>query len=167
MTNFLWMNILRMVYYLKKELLSLKISTKGRYGLVAVIYLAMHYEEGHIPLNIVAERQGLSSNYLEHIFSSLKKAGIVKSIKGAQGGYILADKPSHITTGAVLRALEGDLSIASREEESEGRSIEGTLRINLWDKIDAAVNSIVDTVTLEDIVQHYNAGAEGSFMFHI
>ncbi len=151
----------------KKELSSLKISTKGRYGLMAVIYLATHYESGHIPLNIIAENQGLSSNYLEHIFSGLKKAGIVKSVKGAQGGYILAEKPALISAGKVLRALEGDLSVVGEGDTADAKSIEASLRVCLWNKLDDAIRDIVDNISIEDILLHYITAGQDGLMFHI
>jgi Rrf2 family protein len=89
----------------------MKLSTKGRYGLRAMVDLAVHSSGEHVALYSIAERQNISENYLEQVFSILRKAGLVKSVKGAQGGYTLADKPSNISIGAILRVLEGDLSV--------------------------------------------------------
>ncbi|WP_459765300.1 RrF2 family transcriptional regulator [Alkaliphilus crotonatoxidans] len=128
-------------------------STKGKYGLVAMVDLALEWEKGHVPLNVIADRQGISVNYLEHLFSSLKKQGIVKSVKGAQGGYSLADHPSKITVGDVLRVLEGELVVA--EETLEDNPIERCLTTNLWNKINQSINDLVDQITLEDMKNYY------------
>ena len=73
----------------------------------------------HVALNSIAERQNVSENYLEQVFSTLRKASLVKSIKGAQGGYVLSDKAFNITVGAILGLLEGDLSVV--DETLEGK----------------------------------------------
>src|SRR5665647_557540 len=98
----------------------MKVSTKGRYGLRSMIDLAINATEGHVALLYIAERQNISVNYLEQVFSTLRKAGLVKSVKGAQGGYILGDSPSRITIGRILRTLEGNLSIV---EESGSKTV--------------------------------------------
>ncbi len=121
--------------------------------MVAMVDLAMEWEKGHVPLNVIAERQGISVNYLEHLFSTLKKQGIVKSVKGAQGGYSLAAHPASITVGDVLRALEGELNVA--EESLENNAIERCLTENLWSRINESINEIVDQITLENMVSHY------------
>ncbi|GAB6085690.1 Rrf2 family transcriptional regulator [Alkaliphilus crotonatoxidans] len=118
-----------------------------------MVDLALEWEKGHVPLNVIADRQGISVNYLEHLFSSLKKQGIVKSVKGAQGGYSLADHPSKITVGDVLRVLEGELVVA--EETLEDNPIERCLTTNLWNKINQSINDLVDQITLEDMKNYY------------
>ncbi|SHI95906.1 RrF2 family transcriptional regulator [Lutispora thermophila] len=134
----------------------MKISTKGRYGLRAMVDLAHKSVSDHVPLKSIAESQNISEGYLEHVFSTLKKAGLVKSIKGPQGGYILADDPSNITVGAVLRVLEGDLSIVDDNTNTDGDNpIERCIKFYVWKKIDQCINSIVDDITLEDLVFEY------------
>lgn len=134
----------------------MKISTKGRYGLRAMIDLAHKSVSDHVPLKSIAESQNISEGYLEHVFSTLKKAGLVKSIKGPQGGYILAGEPSSITVGTVLRVLEGDLTLVDDNINSDGNNpIERCIKLNVWDKIDQCINSIVDEITLEDLVSEY------------
>ena len=83
----------------------MKISTKGRYGLRAMLDLALNSKMGHVSLYSIAERQGISESYLEHMFSTLRKAELVKSIKGAQGGYTLAYSPSKIKIGTNTKSL--------------------------------------------------------------
>jgi Rrf2 family protein len=152
----------------------MKLSTKGRYGLRAMVDLAANSHNEHVALYSIAKRQNVSGNYLEQVFSILKKVGLVNSIKGSQGGYLLADEPSKIKVGAILRALEGELSVA--DEECDGssefkHSIKYCLKQNVWDKINDSVNEIVDSITLEDLVNDYKNysqnNTEESLMFFI
>ena len=80
----------------------MNLSKKSRYGLTALIDLSIHSTKGHVSLISIAERNGISPQYLEHIFASLRRAGIIKSIKGAQGGYLLGDSPSRITVASII-----------------------------------------------------------------
>lgn len=134
----------------------MKLSTKGRYGLRCMVDLALNATEQHVPLGIIAERQNLSILYLEQVFSALRKAGLVKSIKGAGGGYTLARPASEISAGDVLRSLEGELTIVSRsarETGEEENAIERSLKAHLWMKIDDAVLNLLDTTTLEMLAE--------------
>jgi len=135
----------------------MKISTKGRYGLRAMVDLAVNASVEHVALNAVAKRQNISMNYLEQVFAALRKAGLVKSVKGAQGGYILARDPAGIKVGDILRVLEGNLSVVDESETNfdDEKSIQYCLKQNVWDKIDDSINSIVDSITLEDLVHEY------------
>jgi Rrf2 family protein len=133
----------------------MKISTKGRYGLRSMVDLAVYSSGEHVSLFSIAERQNISENYLEQVFSVLRKAGLVKSVKGAQGGYILADLPSNITVGQILRALEGNLSVID-EEEMKNASIQYCINKNVWEKINENINKTVDAITLEDLANEFN-----------
>lgn len=148
----------------------MQISTRGRYGLRAMVDLATYAVDEYVPLNSIAERQNISESYLEQLFSALRKGGLVKSIKGSQGGYTLAGTPQQVTVGAVLRLLEGQLFIASEvvNPENETSTIEYCLAVNLWQKINASISSIVDSITLEDLVESYhNLHYNKSPMFYI
>lgn len=147
----------------------MKLSTKGRYGLRAMVDLAIHSVDGHVALNSIAERQEISENYLEQVFSVLRKGGLVKSVKGAQGGYTLGDKSSNLTVGNILRVLEGDLSIIDKKGELDKKNtVEYCIRTNVWDKLNDSVNSVVDSITLEDLVQDYQELNKNlSLMFYI
>lgn len=138
----------------------MKISTKGRYGLRAIIDLALNSNGEHVSLVNIAERQDISKNYLEQVFSTLRKAGIVKSVKGAQGGYELAKGLSEITAGEILRALEGSLSVVNPSNENESNKIEKCIKKNVWDKIDESVNTVVDNTTLEDLINEYKKDSD-------
>ena len=135
----------------------MKISTKGRYGLRAMVDLAIHAQNEHVALSAVAERQNISTNYLEQVFSGLRKAGLVKSVKGAQGGYILSENPENIKVGTILRILEGNLSVIDGidTENMDTRSIQYCLKKSVWDKIDESISNVVDSITLEDLVNEY------------
>lgn len=135
----------------------MKLSTKGRYGLRALVDLAVHSYKGHQPLAQIAERQNISEIYLEQVFSTLRKNGVVKSIKGAQGGYLLNEEPKNITTGKILRILEGDLSIVDEKvrSDSEEKSVAYCVYENVWRKIDENINELVDSITLEELVEDY------------
>jgi len=144
----------------------LKVSTKGRYGLRAIIDLILNSNGQNVPLVTIAERQDISKNYLEQVFSSLRNAGIVSSTKGAQGGYYLAGKPSNITVGDVLRVLEGDLSVVSSDLDIQENPIEDCIHRYVWDKVDSKVYEIIDGITLEDLVNEYK-DASNNFMYYI
>jgi Rrf2 family protein len=140
-----------------KGVIWMQISTRGRYGLRAMVDLAIYSVNEYVALNNIAERQNISESYLEQLFSALKKGGLVKSIKGSQGGYALADHPSKITVGAILRLLEGKLFSVddSTENQTNNNTIEYCLSENVWEKINASICSIVDSITLEDLVERY------------
>jgi Rrf2 family protein len=137
----------------------MKLSTKGRYGLRAMIDLAVHVNEGQVVLKSIAERQEISENYLEQLFALLKKAKLVKSIRGSQGGYILAESPEKITVGAILRALEGSLAPVDcvLDDEKYGCSKSDTcVTHGVWKKINDKINEAVDSITLRDLMEDYD-----------
>lgn len=144
----------------------MKISTKGRYGLRAILDLVLYSKSGsHVSLISIAERQDISKSYLEQVFATLRKAGIVKSVKGAQGGYVLAADPSTITIGKVLRALEGELSVVG-EPGLETNKIELYIQKNIWSKMDERINEIVDGITLKEMAENYEKNSDG-WMYYI
>lgn len=146
----------------------MKISTKGRYGLRAMVDLAVYGLREHVSLNSIAERQEVSVSYLEQVFSVLRKAGLINSIKGAQGGYILAHAPARMKVGTILRSLEGDLNIIDESGESQDNPIQRCIKTALWDKINESINKVVDEVTLEDLVQeYYTRNTDGTNMYYI
>ena len=135
----------------------MKISTKGRYGLRALVDLALFSEGGHVSLASIAERQDVSSIYLEQVFAILRKAGFVKSVKGAQGGYLLCEQPKDIVIGRVLRVLEGDLLIIDEVNPPDDNSqtiVYETIKEQVWDRINKEIIDMVDKLTLEDMVSY-------------
>lgn len=150
--------------------MKMKISTKGRYGLKAMMDLAINSFGEPLNLKSIAERQNVSEKYLEHIFSALKKAGLLKSIKGTQGGYILAQSTAETTIGNVIRALEGDLSVAEKASGEEGNAdvLEQCISKNVYEKIDNGINRLLDNITLDDLVQEYKKmNTNVDYMFYI
>lgn len=146
----------------------MKVSTKGRYGLRAMVDLAIHSSEGHVALNAVAERQDISVSYLEQVFSTLRKSGLVKSVKGAQGGYMMAMRPSQMTVGMILRALEGELVVVDETENAGAdQSVQHCIQMMVWDVMTKTVNKMVDQMTLEDLVNEYRnlSGKESSIYY--
>lgn len=135
-----------------------KLSTKGRYGMRAMIDIAAHSHLGIVTMKHVAEREGISENYLEQVFLALKKGGLVKSIKGSQGGYILAEEPEDITAGMILRVLEGEMSIIDEEAEASHQrpqELRDFIRKEVWDKIDTHINNVIEEITLSELVKAY------------
>jgi len=145
-----------------------KISTKGRYGLRAMVDLAVRSLNEQVPLSTIAENQNISVSYLEQVFSILRKAGLVKSIKGAQGGYILSDEPRNITVGLVLRTLEGDLSVVDELSNENNDNMQYCIKKNVWDKMNSCINRVVDSITLEDLVdEYYKLNDSKGYMYYI
>ncbi|AEF95077.1 transcriptional regulator, BadM/Rrf2 family [Desulfotomaculum nigrificans CO-1-SRB] len=132
----------------------MRLSTKGHYGLKAMFDLAMHYGAEPIPLKLVAERQSLSEHYLEQLIAVLRKAGLVKSIRGAQGGYILARPPAEIKVGDVIRALEGPiapLDCVSEQEPTLCEKVDYCISRDIWAKVRDSIAEVLDSITLEDM----------------
>jgi Rrf2 family protein len=135
----------------------LKLSTKGRYGLRALIDLALHSETDAVALSSIAERQNISISYLEQLIAKLKKAGLVNSTRGAQGGYTLAKAPEEISVGDILRALEGDLNpvdcaeIHGKENTCESSDLCVTKYV--WKRISDSINNAVNEIMLSELVE--------------
>ena len=148
----------------------MNISTKGRYGLRAMVDIAVHSLGDYIPLKVIAERQAISENYLEQVFSVLKKAKLVKSARGSQGGYTLSKAASKITVGEVLRILEGDLNITGDDDGVLGldKTIKVCINTMVWQKVNEQINNVMDSITLQDLVEKYeNLNSEYTLDFII
>jgi len=136
-----------------------RLSTKGRYGVKAMVDLALHSGgEQPVPLKDIADRQEISEHYLEQLIAGLRKAGLVKSVRGAQGGYLLAQAPDAIVVGDIIRTLEG--TIAPADCVAEGAPVNCERADNcvtriLWEKIHDSINSVVNSITLQDMVNEY------------
>ena len=129
-------------------------STKARYGLRAMVELAMHYGNGALQLREVARRQGISEKYLEHLFRFLRMSGLVRSVRGASGGYILARPPGEITVLEVVEALEGALDpvecvgnhgVCAREDMCVARDV--------WVGVKEVLSRYFSSITLEDLAE--------------
>ena len=139
----------------------MKLSTKGRYGLRAVLDIALNCENEAVALSTIAERQSISISYLEQLIAKLKKAGIVTSTRGAKGGYVLAKDASIISVGEILRALEGNLDPVDCAEIVGGDSTCNASDIcvtkYVWKRISDSINSAVDTLMLSELVDESKA----------
>ena len=134
----------------------MKLSTKGRYGLRAMIDLADYSEKMPQSIANIAARQSISDSYLEQLMAKLKKAGLIESIRGSQGGYVLARESSSISVGDILRALEGDLSpvkCAGIKGESGCSGSGSCVTRNVWKRIDDSIQSAVDSIYLNELVE--------------
>lgn len=139
----------------------MKISSKGRYGLKAVVDIAYNLSksEKYVSIKSIAERQGMSENYLEHIIAPLKKAGILRSMRGAGGGYYLAKPPKELTAGEVLRVLEGPL--APVDCVVDGINVCGDADCDLCVMKPALVslfekgNELMDSISIDSLVEDY------------
>lgn len=136
----------------------MKISTKGRYALRLMLDLALSTGDEYIKIKDIAKRQDISEKYLEQIVNILNKAGFVRSIRGASGGYKLAKSPKEYTVGMILRLTEGSLAPVScvEYEENECDRYNMCATVDLWKKLSDAISGVVDSVTLEDIVKNHN-----------
>ncbi|SMO62982.1 cysteine metabolism transcriptional regulator CymR [Melghirimyces algeriensis] len=139
----------------------MKISTRGRYGLTIMMDLAARYGEKPTSLKSVAERHNLSEHYLEQLVAPLRNAGLVKSVRGAYGGYKLSRSPEEITAGEIIRVLEGPITpVEFTEEEDPGRR-------ELWRRIRDAIADVLDHTTLQDLISQSVDDHKDSYMFYI
>ncbi len=149
----------------------MKLSTKGRYGLKAMYDLAIHFGDGPTSLKSIAERQRISDHYLEQLIATLRKSGLVKSVRGAQGGYTLSDAPVKITVGEIIRSLEGPLGVSEcslEEEPTACANAECCVTRVIWKKIQDSISDVIDSITLQDMVDdYYKMNNKDNFMFYI
>lgn len=144
----------------------MKLSTKGRYGLRAVLDLALNAKGEVVPLSEIAIRQNISISYLEQLISKLRRAGIVTSIRGAQGGYQLARDPKTLSVGEILRTLEGNLDPVNCSEitgEGDGcSSSDNCVTKHVWKRISDSISSAVDTLMLSELIEESNKVKPGT-----
>jgi Rrf2 family cysteine metabolism transcriptional repressor len=140
----------------------MKISTKIRYGARAMLELAYHYGEGPIELKEIAKRENISLKYLEQVINPLRTAGLVKSIRGAKGGYSLAKPPSEICLYDVVETLEGPLNLLECLRDSKVcQKVSSCVTRDIWQEVSEAISKIFYSVTLEDMVNR-KRGKEGN-----
>lgn len=142
------------------------LSTRGRYGLKMMLELALNYGKGAMPLKDIANKQSLSDTYLEQLISPLRKNGLVTSTRGAQGGYELAIPPSEIRAGDIIRVLEGSLAPAECVLEGEPSCSKADYCATrlLYEKITESINNVIDSITLQDMVDDYHRLNDTSFI---
>lgn len=133
----------------------MKLSTKGRYGLRALIDLALYGEEEAVSIQSISARQQISDSYLEQLVRKLKKAGLVTSVRGAQGGYRLAKPAGEISVGDVLRALEGSIEAVSCGVENNANCLGKDLCVAryVWEKVNKRIQETVDSIRISQLVE--------------
>jgi len=135
----------------------MKLSTKGKYGLKAMVDLAVSYGSGCVSASALAQMQGVSEAYLEQLVASLRKAGLITSVRGAQGGYALARPPGEINVGEVLTALEGSTALmecVGADAVSCGNAAGCSAR-PLWLKLQQRIDEVLYSTTLADMAEDY------------
>ena len=132
----------------------MKISTKGRYGMRAMVDLAIHNGEGPVLLKDIAKRQQLSERYLEQLVLSLKAAGLVRSIRGAHGGFMLAKAPNEINLSQIFQVLEGPLGLVECVDDPTSCSrVDFCVTRDVWQELKDGIISILDSKTLQDLAE--------------
>lgn len=131
----------------------MQISTKGRYGLRAMVDMSLHITEGPVALRVIAERQGISESYLEQVFTSLRKTGLVRASRGSQGGYELARPASEITVGEILRALEGSIVPVHCVGDSQCEREKYCITRSFWEELRDHLNEFLDGTSLQDLTE--------------
>ena len=134
----------------------MKLSTKGRYGVKAMVDLAIHYGDAPVSIKTISNRQSISEYYLEQLFSPLRKAKLITSIRGAQGGYVLAKEPKEIKISEIMNILEGPVEVADCIDKASCDSIDCCATRLLWTKIKNSIDEVIESITLQDIVDDYN-----------
>ena len=148
----------------------MRISAKGEYAIKAMLDLTLHYGQGLIPIQAIAERQAIPQRYLEQVLLLLKRAGFLQSKRGSAGGYHLGRPAQEITVGAVLRAMEGSLEHAESGRRPGRRSAtdHGSDLEELWGEITAAVSGVVDHVSFADLCRRVEQRRSAARpMYHI
>lgn len=148
----------------------MRVSSKGRYALAVMVRMAQIANKGEYTSIIsIAEKLDISKIYLEQVFSLLKKAELVKSVKGSQGGYKLTKSPDKITAGDILRAIEtGMFEKTEHSVSTDYIEIDKSMETLVWDKIDSAVLKSLDSVSLRDLVNETEKyKSSDNYMFYI
>ena len=122
----------------------MKLSTKGRYGVKAMVELAIHYGDSPLSIKTISQRQGISEYYLEQLFSPLRKAKLITSIRGAQGGYVLSREPKDITVAEIMYVLEGSIEIAECIDGVSCDNLDCCATRLLWAKIKNSIDDVMN-----------------------
>ncbi|MFQ6091330.1 MAG: RrF2 family transcriptional regulator [bacterium] len=133
----------------------MRLTTKGRYGLRAMSELAKDYGKGPVAIKTISERQHLSTHYLEQLLAKLRRGGLIESVRGPGGGYVLAKNPADISVGDVVRTLEGPIAMAKCIDESLMQNacerVDDCVVRLMWKRISAKVEEVLDGISLEDL----------------
>ncbi|NLI91495.1 MAG: Rrf2 family transcriptional regulator [Peptococcaceae bacterium] len=144
----------------------MKLSTKGRYGLRAILDVAMNQHLGPVTIHSVAQRQEISERYLEQLLITLKQNGLIKSIRGFQGGYVLNKEPKDISVGDVVRALEGPIAPVECVDDGKQGScsrMDFCVTKIVWNDLKIAINQVLDSYSLEDLIEEARNMQENAY----
>ncbi|MDP9312823.1 MAG: Rrf2 family transcriptional regulator [Chloroflexota bacterium] len=144
----------------------MRISSKGDYGLRALLDLAIHYGRGPVRSRDIAERQAIDENYLNQLLIQLRRAGLVQSQRGPQGGHLLAKAPGEVTLLEALQALEGPVVEMAEGIQPSPQADEATILGAVWGGLRDAVEEYLGSLTLEDLAQRKRE-REGQTMYYI
>lgn len=142
----------------------MKLSTKGRYGLRAILEIALNSQDRPVTTANIARNQGISERYLEQLLTPLKKAGYIKSVRGYQGGYVLRKDSRDITVGDIIRVLEGPVfpvECVSQVDPEDCRRATHCVTRKIWSQLRDSINQVLDSHTLEDLVEQVGQAGEG------
>lgn len=129
-------------------------STKGRYGVRAMVHLAVHYSQGPLPVREIAEKMDVSAKYLDHLMTALRMAGLIRSIRKAHGGYILTRSPKEIRLSEVVKVLEGSLAPVDCVDDARAcHQADFCATIDLWKRMQEAMNNVLESTTLDEMAQ--------------
>lgn len=133
---------------------TMKLSTRSRYAVRAMIELAQNEANRPLQLKVIAKRQAISVKYLEQLMAILRAAGLIRSVRGAKGGYILARPPSQVRLSDILHCLEGPVAIVECVENSErcARAADCAAR-QVWTRVQQAIEEVLQSITLQDVVE--------------
>jgi len=150
----------------------MKVSLRATYGIIAAVDLALHHAEQPVCAKSIAKRQAIPARFLEQVLHAMKKAGVVISQRGAQGGYVLSRKPSELSVADILDALEGPLLTAHGETGPKHSSSRGAkqeaLLAHIWDRVKRAELSVLSEVTVEELAKRQRAlDEQHTLMYHI
>lgn len=136
------------------------VSTKGRYALRVMVYLAQHGQEDYIPLKEIAETEGISQKYLESIMTVLSKAGFVDAVHGKGGGYRLNRNPDSYTVGGILKLTEGSLATVSCTSQGPAACSRSTCcqTLPMWERLDRMIDDFFEGITLGDLLRESENG---------
>jgi Rrf2 family protein len=144
----------------------MKISTRGRYGVRLLIDLAEHSDESHVSLASVADRQNISIRYLEQVAVIIRRAGYIRSVKGASGGYALAMKSQDIVIGDVLRILEGDMFVVDPPLPNvKETKLQRCIRLTVFERLNERIAQVINRKTLASMLG--TVDPDESYMYFI
>ncbi|MBW7991793.1 MAG: Rrf2 family transcriptional regulator [Planctomycetes bacterium] len=139
----------------------MKLSTRTRYGIRAILELAENYGNGPLQLRVIAHNQGISVKYLEQLMAMLKAAGIVRSVRGSKGGYILAKSPGHVKVSECFQCLEGSvITTECVEDESFCERTNDCIARQVWTEVQKAVMGVLQSITLQNLVDRAKKNKE-------